>query len=125
MHNRIDHVVIGADTLERGQAQLARSLGVTVPRGGKHAAMSTHNCVMRTGNETFLEIIATDPEAGDPGRVRWFSLDEESVLTSPEPERLAGMLTALQVDHLARIERGPTPALAFELTGPKGRVRLD
>ena len=212
MHNRIDHVVIGANRLERGQAELARSLGVTVPRGGRHAAMSTHNCVMQTGDETFLEIIAIDPEAGDPGRVRWFSLDEETVrtrlaerpralcwvagtddldgvvaaspvdlgevvdlarddltwrltvprdghlpeggllpafiewppgphpsagqrdkgvrlerivLTSPEPERLGGMLKALRVDRFARVERGPTPGLAFELTGPKGRVRLD
>ena len=50
---------------------------------------------------------------------------ERIVLTSPEPERLGGMLKVLRVDRLARVERGPTPGLAFELTGPKGRARLD
>ncbi|GAA6165492.1 VOC family protein [Pelagimonas sp. KU-00592-HH] len=76
MHNKIDHFAIGADTLEHGQAALETLLGVTVPRGGKHDAMSTHNCVMQSGNESFLEILSIDPDAPDPGRARWFSLDE-------------------------------------------------
>ena len=76
MHNKIDHFAVGADTLEQGQAALETLLGVTVPRGGKHDAMSTHNCVMQSGNESFLEILSIDPDAPDPGRARWFSLDE-------------------------------------------------
>ena len=72
MHNRIDHFAIGADSLEQGQAALENLLGVTVPRGGKHDAMSTHNCVMQTGNESFLEILSIDPDAPGPGRARWF-----------------------------------------------------
>jgi hypothetical protein len=76
MHNKIDHFAIGADTLEQGVADIESRLGVTVPRGGKHDAMSTHNCVMQSGNESFLELIAIDPDAPDPGRIRWFSLDE-------------------------------------------------
>jgi len=41
--------------------------------------MSTHNCVMQSGNESFFELIAIDPDApADPGRVRWFSLDDPS-----------------------------------------------
>lgn len=78
MTNKIDHFAIGADSLEQGVAALKELLGIAVPRGGKHDAMSTHNCVMQAGRESFLEIIAIDPEAGDPGRTRWFTLDDPS-----------------------------------------------
>lgn len=79
MHNKIDHFAIGADTLDQGVAGMETKLGVTVPRGGKHDAMSTHNCVMQSGNQSFFELIAIDPEApADPGRVRWFTLDDPS-----------------------------------------------
>lgn len=79
MHNKIDHFAIGADALDQGVAAMETKLGVTVPRGGKHDAMSTHNCVMQSGNESFFELIAIDPDApADPGRVRWFTLDDPS-----------------------------------------------
>ncbi len=74
--NKIDHFAIGADSLEQGVAALKEALGIEVPRGGKHEAMSTHNCVVQAGKESFLEIIAIDPDAGDPGRTRWFTLDD-------------------------------------------------
>lgn len=77
MHNKIDHFAIGADSLEQGVTAMEAKLGVTVPRGGKHDAMSTHNCVMQAGNESFFELIAIDPDApADPGRARWFTLDD-------------------------------------------------
>ena len=76
MHNKIDHFAIGAANLEQGVAALRDVLGVTVPRGGKHAAMSTHNCVMQADGESFLEIISIDPEAPPPDRARWFTLDD-------------------------------------------------
>ncbi|WP_299750707.1 VOC family protein [uncultured Tateyamaria sp.] len=76
-NNKIDHFAIGADTLEQGILALKTTLGVDVPRGGKHDAMSTHNCVMQSGNESFFELIAIDPDApADPGRARWFTLDD-------------------------------------------------
>jgi hypothetical protein len=31
---------------------------------------------MQSGNESFLELIAIDPDAPDPGRTRWFTLDD-------------------------------------------------
>jgi len=76
MQNRIDHIVIGCDTLEAGQAALEPTLGFAVPSGSKHTAMSTHNCVCQSGNESFLELIAIDPGAPSPGRTRWFTLDD-------------------------------------------------
>lgn len=76
MTNRIDHIVIGATTLEAGGKALEHSLGVAIPDGSKHDAMSTHNRVMQIGNSAFLELIAIDPGAPDPGRARWFALDD-------------------------------------------------
>ena len=74
--NKIDHFTIGADTLEQGMADMQTRLGINIPRGSKHDAMSTHNCVTKVGESCFLEVISIDPDARDPGRVRWFSLDD-------------------------------------------------
>ncbi|MEP0963351.1 MAG: VOC family protein [Roseobacter sp.] len=66
-------------------------MGCQRPRGGKHDAMSTHNCVMQAGHNSFFELIAIDPDApADPGRVRWFTLDTPATQT-----RLAGRPRAL------------------------------
>lgn len=79
--NKIDHFAIGAASLEQGVADMQARLGVTVPQGGKHTAMSTHNCVMQTGGDSFFELISIDPEAPEPGRIRWFTLDDPSTQT--------------------------------------------
>ena len=76
MLNKIDHFVIGAATLAQGVSAMKDALGVKVPQGSRHDAMSTHNCVMQAGNDSFFELIAIDPEAPDPGRARWFALDD-------------------------------------------------
>ena len=74
MH-KIDHFAIGTTSLDAGVDALEPTLGVRVPDGSKHTLMSTHNCVMQSGNESFFELIAIDPDAPDPGRPRWFTLD--------------------------------------------------
>jgi hypothetical protein len=71
----LDHVVIGAADLEQGTAYLQDRLGVTMPPGGKHPDMSTHNRVLRVGDGVFFELMAIDPEAPTPKRSRWFGLD--------------------------------------------------
>lgn len=76
MLNKIDHFAVGADTLAQGISAMKDALGVEVPHGSKHEAMSTHNCVMQAGNRSFFELIAIDPDAPDPGRTRWFTLDD-------------------------------------------------
>lgn len=78
MKNKIDHFAIGAASLDQGVAAMLPVLGVEVPRGGNHAAMSTHNCVMQSGNESFLELLAIDPDAPEPDRARWFTMDDSA-----------------------------------------------
>ena len=130
MHNKIDHFVIGADTLEQGIAEIEARLGVIIPRGGKHDAMSTHNCVMQSGNESFFELIAIDPDApADPGRRRWFSLDEPETRTRLKArpralcwvvgtDDLESVVKASPVDlgEITMLTRG---TLSWRLTVPK------
>lgn len=129
MNNRIDHFAIGAATLEQGVDWLQEHLGVEVPRGGKHAAMSTHNCVAQSGNSSFLELIAIDPDAPEPGRVRWFTLDDPNTRSrlAEQPRALCwvvntddldAVIAASPVDlgEVLELSRGD---LSWRLTVPK------
>ena len=95
MSMEVDHLVVAANTLEEGRAGCERVLGVAPQPGGRHALMGTHNLLLNisappTYPRCYLEIIAIDPEAPDPGRPRWFDLDQPAVR-----ERLAHEGTAL------------------------------
>jgi hypothetical protein len=46
-------------------------------------------------------------------------------LNHPDPDSLTAMLTALKVDHLARVGQGGESGLRFVLETPKGEVVLD
>lgn len=72
---RLDHLVVTAPTLAAGVAYVQAQLGVALQPGGSHARMGTHNCLLKLGPSTYLEVIAVDPEAGVPGLPRWFGLD--------------------------------------------------
>jgi hypothetical protein len=75
----LDHIVIGAATLEQGTRLIREKLGVEIPPGGKHRLMGTHNHVMRLGASAFLEVNAIDPNAPPPSRARWFDLDDPAM----------------------------------------------
>ena len=74
--NRLDHLVIAANSLEQGVEFVRSTLGVEIPKGGVHQTMGTHNHLMQLGNESYLEVIAIDPDGLVPNRPRWFNLDE-------------------------------------------------
>jgi hypothetical protein len=75
----LDHIVIAAHTLAQGVSYVQSVLGVEMPRGGQHARMATHNCVLRLGPSIYLELIAIDPDAAPPTRPRWFQLDDPAL----------------------------------------------
>ena len=86
---QIDHLVVAATSLDAAVRWCEDRLGVTPQAGGRHALMGTHNRLLSLSTARFprcyLELIAIDPDAPDPGRVRWFDLDRPALQA-----RLAG-----------------------------------
>ncbi|MEK9663789.1 MAG: VOC family protein [Candidatus Nanopelagicales bacterium] len=78
MPSVVDHLVVAGPTLAAASAAIESALGVSPLGGGQHARMGTHNQVVATGNDTYLEAIAIDPSGVAPDRPRWFGLDEFS-----------------------------------------------
>lgn len=64
----IDHLVYLANDLERGCDQIEKRLGVRPVPGGRHPDWGTHNAILSIGPETYLEVIARDPDLPVPKR---------------------------------------------------------
>jgi hypothetical protein len=79
MRSRIDHLIVACADLDQGEAWLHGQLGVKPQPGGQHASMGTHNRLLKLGESAYLELIAIDPDAPPPARVRWFDLDSDLV----------------------------------------------
>ena len=79
MNLAIDHLVIGAATLEQGAAYVKAQLGVDIPFGGVHETMGTHNHLMALSDHLFLEVIAMNPSIEAPPLPRWYGLDDPYV----------------------------------------------
>ena len=83
MHaSNLDHLVVVAATLAAGARHVEQRLGVELQPGGKHPRMGTHNLLLRLG-DSYLEVIAPDPDAQAPTRPRWFGLDDLDPLAAP------------------------------------------
>jgi len=76
IQTKIDHIVVGATTLEEGVSYIKSMLGVDIPYGGEHIKMGTHNHLMQLGRDTFLEVIAVNENIAPPNRPRWYGLDD-------------------------------------------------
>lgn len=76
MNSRIDHLVIAASDLISGTKILEVKLSSKFSPGGNHQIMGTHNKLLKLQSDMYLEVIANNPNAENPSRQRWFSLDE-------------------------------------------------
>ncbi|MFC5064173.1 VOC family protein [Actinomycetospora atypica] len=115
----VDHLVVGTASLEPGVQWLADRLGVAPAGRGRHHRYGTHNALWNLDGGTYLELIAVDPEAPDPGRPRWFGLDR----FSGPPRLVHWVLRRPDLDAPWAAEHGrPTPLtrdhLAWTLTVP-------
>jgi hypothetical protein len=79
----VDHLVVGAASLEQGVAWAEATLGVVPGPGGEHALMATHNRLLRIATvdhpRSYLEILAIQPGRTPQRARRWFDLDAETV----------------------------------------------
>ena len=72
----LDHLVISTTDLGLGVEEMSALFGVPFTKGGEHALFGTHNWLLSLGPEIYLEVIAINPDAPDPGRPRWYALNE-------------------------------------------------
>src|SRR5215475_5664590 len=75
---KLDHITVIAPSLAEGVLHVRSCLDLDVPFGQRHAYMGTHNHLLQLGDTVYLEIVAVDPDADAPGRVRWFGLDDQT-----------------------------------------------
>ena len=102
MNIALDHVTLGAATLEAGAAHLRQELGIEMAPGGAHPHMSTHNRVLNVGETRFLELLAVDPDAAAPPRRRWFGMDDPAMIARlAERPRAVGWV--LRTDDIQRL----------------------
>lgn len=124
----LDHVTLGARSLDEGAAYIHATLGVDIPPGGKHPDMATHNRIMRVGDGVFLELLAIDKEAPPLARTRWFAMDDPGqaarLAQRPRPvgwvvstSNLDAVLAAASVD-LGRVLRMSRGERSWRLTVP-------
>ena len=130
---QVDHLVIAAASLPQGVAWCEATLGITPAPGGVHPLMGTHNRLLRLSSgalsRTYLEIIAIDPDAADPGRARWFDLDNAAMqeAVSQSPRLIHFVAATSSADAAIRavgklgIDRGVL--LAAERPTPTGLLR--
>jgi hypothetical protein len=104
VNTQLDHLIVAASTLDEGVAWCEGVLGITPGQGGRHPLMGTHNRLFKIATPTFpdayFEIIALDPQAAPPQRVRWFGLDEPALREriARGPQLVHAVARSIQLD---------------------------
>ena len=125
MTGAIDHLVYGVPELSSGVARIGERFGVVATPGGSHEGRGSHNALLSLGGESYLEIIAPDPNQPDPGSPRPFGLDtlaEPRLITfavhaapagEPRPKGAAGERLAAWRARAAGRGYAPGPVAAM------------
>ncbi|MBR0649564.1 VOC family protein [Roseomonas terrae] len=132
----IDHIVIGALTLEDGARYLEETLGVKPVKGGTHPGVGTHNMLLGLGAACYIEIIAPDPGQPEPGHARPFDLDDPSLrnMLEAEPRLIAyvastpalePMVARLGPSHTGQIRAMARGDLTWRMAFPPQRQDMD
>jgi hypothetical protein len=124
----VDHLVVAARSLAEGVSWCEATLGVTPGPGGQHPLMGTHNRLLKIASAAFeqayLEIIAIDPEAAPPGRIRWFGMDTLDLSAGPRLIHVVGRSPMIDMHRWGLINVGVKPGEPVKAgrETPQGRL---
>ncbi len=115
----LDHVILGCRDLLEGIAYVEKLSGYRAAFGGSHPGRGTRNALLRIGQESYLEILAADPEQNG---LDWY----REIVKLSEPSLIGWAVRAANLESLAASFRaraipviGPT---AGSRTAPNGDV---
>lgn len=116
----IDHLVWFVPDLDAGIADAEVRFGVRPAIGGQHPGRGTHNALLALG-DSYLELIAADPEQPEPRSPRPFGIDaltaDRLITYAVRPadgETLDGLVASVRA---AGIDPGPTTAMSRTTPG--------
>ena len=101
----IDHLVYACANLERGMDEIEQLLGVRPVPGGRHPDFGTRNALLSLGPETYLEVIARDPDSKVSVQSALAELPDDQksclktwVLRTEDIDQLAGIANAAGIN---------------------------
>jgi hypothetical protein len=129
----VDHLVYATRDLARGIDELQDVLGIRATPGGQHSGRGTRNALIALGPDSYIEILAPDPEQPEPSTPRWFGVDgiTQSKLatwaakgTDLERLRATAMQNGIPLGTVARGSRRRPDGveLSWELTDPRASI---
>ena len=129
----VDHLVYATPDLALGVDELVQLLGVRATPGGQHPGLGTRNALVALGPDSYIEIVAPDPEQPAPSTPRWFGIDdlEHSKLvtwaakgTDLEQLRATAVRNGIPLGAVARggRRRPDGVELSWQLTDPRASV---
>ncbi len=110
----IDHLLVGCSNLDEGIAYVERLSGYRAVYGGAHQGRGTHNALLKMGPNSYLEILAPDPQQGE---LTWF----KDIVSLSNPLLIGYAVRQSNLDEFAKTLRNKGIACIGPIAGSRAR----